>query len=150
MAAVDGRTGHCPVRCHVTQPLVFGSSWPLEALSSCGTGHVLFTVRCASDFCSDFCRALLRTVDFAELTVALDSHCSSGAPDSPVNYSGVCLLKPKSGWFSPVWTWCNRHCPVAHRTVRCVRPHHTWFLCSFEFGSLTWIFIGLCWTFVHL
>jgi hypothetical protein len=30
---------HCPVRCHVTQPLGFRSSRPLASLSSCGTGQ---------------------------------------------------------------------------------------------------------------
>jgi hypothetical protein len=57
------RTGpvDCPVRRHVTQLLGFGSSWPLEALSSCGTGQsgaTPDTVWCASDFCSDLWRAL--------------------------------------------------------------------------------------------
>jgi hypothetical protein len=99
----------------------------------CHTGQVLFTVRCASDFY----RALLHTVAFAESTVARVSRCSAGTPDSPVNYSGVRLLKTESGSFSPVRIWCTGHCPVAHRTVRCARPQHTWFLCSFEFGSLT-------------
>jgi hypothetical protein len=50
-----------PVRCHVTQPLGFGSNRPLVPLSSCGTGQsgaTPDTVRCASDFCSDFWRAL--------------------------------------------------------------------------------------------
>jgi hypothetical protein len=32
------------------------------ALSSCRTGQVLFTVRCASDACSDFCTHCSRTV----------------------------------------------------------------------------------------
>jgi hypothetical protein len=38
---VRHRTGlvDCPVRRHVTQPLGFGSSRPLEALSSYGTGQ---------------------------------------------------------------------------------------------------------------
>jgi hypothetical protein len=67
MAAVAGRTRHCPVRCHVTQPLGFGSSRPLEAFVllrhrtvrchtgqvlftvQCHTGHVLFTIRCANE-----------------------------------------------------------------------------------------------------
>jgi hypothetical protein len=64
-AAVDGRTGQSgappdAVGCanHITQPLGFGRRRPLEALSSSGTGHVLFNVRCASDDCS----ALPRTV----------------------------------------------------------------------------------------
>jgi hypothetical protein len=29
--------------------------------------------------------------------------------------------------------WHTGHCPVAHRTVRCARPGHTRFLCSFVF-----------------
>jgi hypothetical protein len=32
-------------------------------------------------------------------TVALDSRCSTGTPDSPVNYSGARPQKPESGWF---------------------------------------------------
>jgi hypothetical protein len=35
------------------------------ALSSSGTGQALFTVRCASDGCSDFCAHCPRTVAFA-------------------------------------------------------------------------------------
>jgi hypothetical protein len=116
----------------------------------CHTGQVLFTVRCASDFCSDFCRALLRTVAFAKSVVALDSHCSAGAPGSPVNYSGARLEKPESGWF-------ELYGPGAPDTVR----WHTglsgapflstlWFLLLLCIWSLTWIFIGLCWTFMHL
>jgi hypothetical protein len=63
---VRHRTGTvgCPVRRHVTQPLGFESSRPLASLSSCGTGHVLFTVRCASDFCS--LRALFFTVHLSQ------------------------------------------------------------------------------------
>jgi hypothetical protein len=71
------------VRCasHVTQPLGFWSFWPLEALSSSGTGHALFSVRCASDLqlwlcahCSSlfiwsprFCSRPLREVAVAPL-----------------------------------------------------------------------------------
>jgi hypothetical protein len=121
MGAPDSPVRHrigtvgCPVRRHVTQPLGFGSNRLLASLSSCGTGQVLFIVRCASDFCSDFCHAQLRTVAFAESTVARVSRCSAGAPDSLMNYSGVRLLKPESGWFIFVRTWC-------------ARPQHTWFL----------------------
>jgi hypothetical protein len=57
---VRHRTGivPCPVRCHISHPLGLGAGRPLEALSSCSTGQVLFTARCASGFCSDFCPAL--------------------------------------------------------------------------------------------
>jgi hypothetical protein len=66
VAAVDGRTeqSHAPpdtVRCasHVTQSLGFERRRSLESLSSSGTRqsgaarHALYTVRCASDSCSD-------------------------------------------------------------------------------------------------
>jgi hypothetical protein len=45
-----------------------------------------------------------------------------GAPDSPVNYSGVRLEKPEGEEFEVDPPWCTGHCPVAHRTVRCTRP----------------------------
>jgi hypothetical protein len=66
-------------------------------------------------------------------TVALESRCSTGALDSPVNYIGVALEKLKGGEFGVVRSWCTRHCLVGHRTVRCARPGHTWvsFLLSF-------------------
>jgi hypothetical protein len=46
------------------------------------------TLRELSAHCS-FCRRPL------EVTVALPSRCSAGAPDSPVNYSGARPPKPK-------------------------------------------------------
>jgi hypothetical protein len=73
VAAVDGRTrqsGAPPdtVQCasHVTQPLGFRRRRPLELCLlvapdspvRCRTGQALFTVRCASDFCSDSCHVL--------------------------------------------------------------------------------------------
>jgi hypothetical protein len=68
------------------------------------------------------CSAVRGTV---QSTVALKSRCSAGAPDSPVNYSGATLEKPEGEEFRVVQPWCNGHCLVAHRTVRCVRPGHT-------------------------
>jgi hypothetical protein len=35
----------------------------------------------------------------SESTVAADSRCSAGSPDSPVNYSGGHPRIPESGWF---------------------------------------------------
>jgi hypothetical protein len=101
------RTGpvDCPVRCHVTQPLGFGSSRLLASLYSCGTGQF----GAAPDrSCSLFgapltLRALFFTVHLSQRllqsTVARSSRCSPGTPDSPVIFSGVCLEKPESGWF---------------------------------------------------
>jgi hypothetical protein len=61
---VRHRTGpiHCPVRCHVTQPLGFGAKLTVGALSPCGTGQVLFTIRCASDSAALTLHALFFTV----------------------------------------------------------------------------------------
>jgi hypothetical protein len=103
----------CPVRHHVTQPLGFGSSRPLASLSSCGTGQ---SGAAPDRSCS---------LSGAPLTI---SCCSAGAPNSPVNYIGGRLQKPESGWLDSVRSWCTRHCPVAHRTVRCARPQYTWFI----------------------
>jgi hypothetical protein len=63
----------------------------------CHTGQVLFTVQCASNFCSDFCRTLLRTVAVAESTVARVSCCSAGASDSPVAHRTVRWHTGQSG-----------------------------------------------------
>ena len=47
-----------------------------------------------------------------------------GAPDSPVNYSGVPLEIPEGGKFElessgapDTVRWCTGHCPVVHRTL---------------------------------
>jgi hypothetical protein len=137
---VRHRTGTvgCPVRRHVTQPLGFGSSRPLAPLSSCGTGQsgatpdrscslfgVPQTVRSDS---AEHCSSLFICSQLLQSTVVRVSRCSAGALDSLVNYIGARLRKPESGWFSPVQTWHTGHCPVAHRTVQCARPQHTWFL----------------------
>jgi hypothetical protein len=37
-----------------------------------------------------------------ELTVALDSRCSAGTPDNPVNYSGAALQKPEGEEFESI------------------------------------------------
>jgi hypothetical protein len=69
----------------------------------------LFTVRCASDACSDSARVVAQCSLFLYLlqtTVGAWSRCSawhtgqSGAtPDSPVNYSGVAPRIPEGGKF---------------------------------------------------
>jgi hypothetical protein len=92
---VAHRTGtvHCPVRL-------------LALLSLCAncprTDHV--------------CRRPL------ELTVALDSRCYAGTPDSSMNYSAGAPEKLEGEEFSLYGPWCTGHCPVAHRTVQCARP----------------------------
>jgi hypothetical protein len=53
-------------------------------------------------------------------------------PDSPVNYSEAPLDFPEGDEFDlessgtpDTVRWGTRHCPVAHRTVRCASPGHT-------------------------
>jgi hypothetical protein len=139
-----------PSASHVTQLLGFERRRPLEALSSRGTGQ---SGAAPDRYCS-LSDAPLTTI---LLYRALFAHCSSvssafavdcctkepllrwctgqsgGTPDSAVNYSGAALEKPETVEFDHVRSWCTGHCPVAHRTVRCARPWHTWFLCSFLF-----------------
>jgi hypothetical protein len=57
-----------------------------------------------------------------------DSRCSAGAPDSPVNYSGVVSGKPEGEEFELIH-------PGAPDTVRCARPGQpsvSFLLLSFE------------------
>jgi hypothetical protein len=99
----------CPVRRHVTQPLGFGAGRPLEALSSCGTGQSdanpvpLWLPALTSVVTLFICHSR---------PLALDSRCSAGTPDSPVNYSGGCPGIPESGWLTSLRSWCTRHCSV--------------------------------------
>jgi hypothetical protein len=101
------RTGtvHYPVRSHITQPLGFRAKSTVGALSPCGTGQS-GTLRLRG---SDFCRCTIH----ASCTFAVDRCAqivvarwltgqSGGTPDSPVNYSGVRLREPESGWLDPV------------------------------------------------
>jgi hypothetical protein len=55
-------------------------------------------------------------------TIALIAIAPLGAPDSPVNYSGVRLEKPEDEEFEVDSPWCTGHCPMVHRTVWCTRP----------------------------
>jgi hypothetical protein len=165
IAVGDGccRWAHRTVRCasHVTQPLGFGRCRPLEALSSSGTGQ---SGAAPDRYCSlpgaplmgD--SALPRTIAhcssessaFAvdrcakELLLRWCTGQSGGTLNSPVNYSRARLEKPEGGKLGSLRSWCTGHCPVAHRTVRCARPGHSWFLAPFEFEPFLQSFIGLC------
>jgi hypothetical protein len=81
------------------------------------SGAPLTSVLTSAAYCS--CQGTVQS------TVALESRCSAGAPDSPGNYSGARPQKPEGGEFAVVRSWCIGHCPVSHRTVRCARPGHT-------------------------
>jgi hypothetical protein len=119
MAAVDGRTGHCPIR-QPRHPTVRVQAYrPLEALSSSDTGQSGATpdMYCSlSDAPLTGGSALQRPVplnlQLLQSTVSRRSRCSTGAPDSPVNCSGAPPEKPESGELDAVRSWCTVHCPV--------------------------------------
>jgi hypothetical protein len=147
-------TGHCPVRQprHPTVTVLTVST--IGALTSWGIGQsgaapnkhcslsgapssAALTLRELPAHCSR-CRRPL------ELTIALNSRCSAGTPDSSVNYSGAALQKPKGEEFESI-------APGAPDTVR----WHTGqsgapdqgflrFLCSFLLNPNLDLFIGLC------
>jgi hypothetical protein len=128
-------TGYCPVRQprHPTVRVLTVSTvgaltaWDTRqsgvapdshcSLSGVPSGAAL-TLRELSTHCSR-CRRPL------ESTVALGSRCSTGTPDSPVNYSGARPQKPEGEEFEGNPPWCIGHCSVVHRTVRCARPVFT-------------------------
>jgi hypothetical protein len=98
-------TGHCLVRQprHPTVRVLTVST--VGALTSCRTGQLLFSVRCASSACSDFCVHCSRTVHAFADDRCDDSCCSVGTPDSPVNYSGAAPEKPEGEEFSLYGPW---------------------------------------------
>jgi hypothetical protein len=127
MGAPDSpvRTGQCPVR-QPRHPIVrVLTVSTIGALTSWGIGQsgaapdrhcslsgapsdAALTLRELSTHCSRCRRSL-------ELTVALDSRCSAGTPNSPVNYSRAALQKPEGEEFESI-------APGAPDTVRCARP----------------------------
>jgi hypothetical protein len=147
------RWAHRTVRCasHVTQPLGFWWFRPLElwhlGAPDSPVPHRTVTVHCPVRLLALFwlCVNCQRTVLVCsrplELTVALDSRCSGGTPDSPVNYSGATLQKPKGEEFESIALG-------APDTIWCARPGFS----SVSFAPFFWtlnfdLFIGLCWTF---
>ena len=127
-AAIAWRTGQSgappdTVRCasHVTRPLGF-DHWSFRLLAHrtvrwC-TGQSLFTVRCAFWLCSDFCAHYSALTALCSRPLSRSSCCSAGAPDSPVNYSGVAPRIPEGGKSRVGF-------PSAPDTLRCARPGHT-------------------------
>jgi hypothetical protein len=141
--AVRCATGHCPVHQPRHPTIRVQAQTTVGDLSSSGTeqsGAAPDTHCSLSGVPLTGGSALPHTVahcfsgiQLLQATVARSSRCSADTPDSPVNYSGARPEKPEGGEFGVVWSWCTGHCPVAHRTVRCARPGHPWFLCSFDF-----------------
>jgi hypothetical protein len=146
-------TGHCLVRqprhptVRVLEHLTVGGFVLLLAPDS-PVPHRTCTVHCPVHLWllrSDSARTVLHcslSQRLLQSTVAQSIRCFAGAPDSPVNYSGVRLEKPESDEFSSVRPWCTGHCPV-----RQTRAYSVSLL--LWIWSLTWLFIGLYWTLMH-
>jgi hypothetical protein len=151
-------TGHCPVRqpCHPTVRVL--KILTIEALTSCRTRQVLFTVRCTSGACFDFCAHCSHTVH----TFA-DDHCavsccsawctgqSGGTPDSPVAHRTVWWIIEERALRNPKVKSSDCTAPSAPDTVR----WHTGqsgtpdqsslrFLFLLSFWTLTLIFLLVC------
>jgi hypothetical protein len=163
---------HCSLRRHITQSLGFGAKSTVGALSPCGTGQSCATsdtVRCAFDSAaltlhalfftvtvSGFCSRPLEWVAVALLahrTVQWHTGQSSGTPDSPVAHRTVWWIIVERGSVFREWLVHLRK-EMVHRTLSggtpdspvCRSTAHSSPFCSFWIGSLTWIFIDLCWT----
>jgi hypothetical protein len=99
-----------------------GASPDMHCSLSGATSSAALTLRELFVHCSR-CRRPL------ELTVALDSRCSGGTPDSPMNYNGAALHKPEGGKFESI-------APGAADTVR----WHTGQSDAPDQGSLRFLF----------
>jgi hypothetical protein len=145
-AAVAWRTGQSgappdsPVR-HRTlsgAPATSPGHWVLTvgASDSWATGQSLFTVRCTSWLCSDFCAHCSALTARCRRPLALCSRYSAGAPDIPVNYSGVALRIPEGGKFGVGFPG------APDSPVRQTRAHFGCLL-LFLFEPFLGLFIGL-------
>jgi hypothetical protein len=105
-AAGDGCTRQSGVpsdrHCSLSGALPRHPTIRVRSYSTVG-GFVLLwhqTVLCPSNFAAltsaRYCAAPFL---LSESTVGVDSRCSGGTPDSPVNYSGARPGIPESGWF---------------------------------------------------
>jgi hypothetical protein len=124
------RWAHRTIRCasHVTQPLGFWSFWPLEALSSSGTGQS----GAASDrHCSVSGAPLTggsgsaRTVlhcssdlQLLQATVTWSSRCSAVTPNSPVAHQTVWWIIAERALRNPRVASLRLYGPGAPDTVR--------------------------------
>jgi hypothetical protein len=144
-------TGHCLVRQprHPTVRVLTQST--VGALTSGGTGQsgAAPNRRCSLSG-APLTSVLTSAVNYSAVrstmqsTVAPKSRCSAGAPDSPVNYSGMALEKSEGEEFGLVRSWCTGHCLVAHQTVRCARPWHPSVSFAPFFYNSNLIFLLVC------
>jgi hypothetical protein len=122
-------TGHCPVRQprHPAvgfRPLELLTCGPLDSPVVHRTGPVHCPVRHLTPALTSARAGVHCSISLflCRRPLALFCRYSAGAPDSPVNYSGVAPRIPEAGKFRVNPPWCTGHCPVAHRIVRCARP----------------------------
>jgi hypothetical protein len=132
VAPIDGRTGQSGappdiVRCasHITQPLGFGRRWPLEALSSSGTGQ---SGAPRDKYCSLSGAPLTSVLTSTVYYSAVRALCSQplrwravaplGAPDSPVAHRTVRWIIAEWRWRNPKMKSSEVYGPGAPDTVR--------------------------------
>jgi hypothetical protein len=121
------RWAHRTVRCasHVTQPLGFWSFWPLEALSSSGTGQssVALDRHCSVSSVpltcgSDSARTVHLITALLQSTVVRSSYCSAITPDSSVAHRTVWWIIAERAWRNPRVASSSLYEPGAPDTVR--------------------------------
>jgi hypothetical protein len=71
-------TGQCPMRRHVTLSLGLGAGWPLEALSSCGTGQFGATPDSPVPLWPSALTSAALLFIRQSRPLRVDSHCSAG------------------------------------------------------------------------
>jgi hypothetical protein len=143
-APVRHRTGTvgCLVPRHVTQLLGFGARATLELcpLAAPNSQTPLWLAALTSVV------VLCCTVHLSESTVARWIFVAAGTPDSQVAHRTVQWIIAERAWVfsrvaaSDLYGYGAPDSPMRQTTAQS-SP-----FCSFWFGSLTWIFIGLCWT----
>jgi hypothetical protein len=112
-------TGQCPVRQPrhpIVRVLELSTVW-------CRTGQALFSVRCALTLPRIVAHCSARQEPL-QSSAALDSHCLTGAPDSPVAHRTIWWIIAESAWRSPrVASWTLYGPGAPDSPVRQTRAH---------------------------
>jgi hypothetical protein len=142
------RWAHRTVWCtsHVTQPLGFWRFRPLELWHlgapdrHCSLSGALLALLWLCANCPRTVHVCKRPL---ELTVALDSRCSAGTPDSPMTHRTVRWIIVERLSRNPKVKSLSRS-PLVHRTVWCARPGFSSVSFAPLFWTLTWNFLLVC------
>jgi hypothetical protein len=112
----------------------------------CRTRQVLFTTRCASDFCALTLCALFFTVHASERRCSRSLRWVAVAP--LVHQTVRWIIAERAGENPRVVVWTLYGPGAPDSPVRQTTTHLVSLL--LWIWSLTWICIALCWTFLHL